>query len=409
MSLPPWLVALGVTLLMQTVASFMGQCLPVVAPLLTAGAGVAPERIGDLSSLVSFGTMLFLAFGSAFLARLGPVRTLQCGVLLAAAALLLAILGYWPALLLAALLLGVGYGPTPPAGSRILAATAPPGHRTLIFSIKQAGAPLGGALAGLLLAPVAAAFGYPLALALAIGAGVLSVALIAPFRAGLDAERDHTRPIHPRALASRHNLLAPLRALRTSRLLISITVLSVSFSIVQGTLFSLSVTYLARYGLSLQQAGLAYACMQGAGVVARIVLGWLADRTGRPAVNLTVQAYVAGGLMIAYAMLPAAAGFATITTVATLVGFVGASWNGIYLAEVARLSPPELVADATSGSTLLTFAGYVAGPVLFALAVPRYGWSEPFVAVGVQMLVMAALQTVVLWRLGGEAVSSAPG
>jgi MFS family permease len=400
MESPSWLVALGVTLLMQTTASFMGQCLPVLAPLLTAGAGVAPERIGDLSALVSFGTMLFLTFGSAFLARLGPVRTLQCGALLAAAALLLAASGRWPALVLAALLLGIGYGPTPPAGSRILAATVPLAHRTLIFSVKQAGAPMGGALAGLLVAPVAAAFGCPLALALAIGVGVLAALLIVPFRRQLDAERDRNRPIHLRALAGRGNVLAPLRALRTSRLLLSITVLSVSFSIVQGTLFSFSVTYLARRGLSLEQAGLAYACMQGAGVFARVALGWLADRTGRPAVNLTVQAYVAAGLVIAYALLPAAAGFATTSAVATAVGFVGASWNGIYMAEVARLSPPELVADATSGSTLLTFVGYVAGPALFALAVPYCGWSVPFVAVGAQMLAMAVLQTVVLWRLG---------
>mgnify|MGYP003347142796 CR=1 FL=1 len=46
-----------------------------------------------------------------------------------------------------ALLLGIGYGPMPPAGSRILAATAPKQHRSLIFSIKQAGAPAGGAIA----------------------------------------------------------------------------------------------------------------------------------------------------------------------------------------------------------------------------------------------------------------------
>ena len=172
MKVSPWLLALGATAMVQSSASFMDQCLPVVAPLLTASTGVAPERIGNLSSLTSFGTVLFLAFGSAFLARLGPVRTLQCGAALSAAALVMAASGRWPVLVVAALLLGIGYGPTPPAGSRILAATAPPQHRTLIFSIKQAGAPAGGALAGLIVAPVAAAWGWPSALLLAIVAGV---------------------------------------------------------------------------------------------------------------------------------------------------------------------------------------------------------------------------------------------
>jgi len=402
MKFSPWLLALGATLLVQSAASFMNQCLPVVAPLLTASTGLAPERIGNLSSLTSFGTVLFLLFGSAVLTRLGPVRTLQCGAAISAIALVLAASGWWPMLLVSALMLGIGYGPTPPAGSRILAATAPPRHRTLIFSIKQAGAPAGGALAGLIVAPVAVAFGWPSALLLAIVAGSVSALSISPLRRMMDAERDEHRSIHPRALFQRQNLLAPVVALRGSRLLVTITILSISFSMVQGTLFSFSVTYLTQRGLALEQAGFAYACMQGAGVFARVLLGWLADRTGRPSVNLTAQAYIAGVLVIVYGLLPVDASLALTATIATAVGFFGASWNGIYMAEVARLSPPDRVADATSGSTMFTFLGYVAGPSLFALAVPAFGWSVPFVAVGVQIIVMGVLQTVILIRLGRD-------
>ncbi len=79
MRLPPWVQALGATLLMQTSASFMGQAVPTVGPLLTRATGLAPERIGNLASLNYLGTVLFLAFGGPVLARLGPVRTLQLG------------------------------------------------------------------------------------------------------------------------------------------------------------------------------------------------------------------------------------------------------------------------------------------------------------------------------------------
>ena len=34
-----WLAALGATMLMQLVASFMGQSLPVIAPLMMASTG----------------------------------------------------------------------------------------------------------------------------------------------------------------------------------------------------------------------------------------------------------------------------------------------------------------------------------------------------------------------------------
>ncbi len=103
----------------------MGQCLPVVAPLLTRSAGVAPERIGNLSSLTSLGGVLFLAFGSPLLARFGPVRSLQLGAACAVAAMTVAATGAWPALVLAAVMLGLGYGPTPPPA----AASWPPPHR----------------------------------------------------------------------------------------------------------------------------------------------------------------------------------------------------------------------------------------------------------------------------------------
>jgi len=403
MKAPAWLLALSATLLVQSAASFMGQCLPVVAPLLTASAGIAPERIGNLTSLTSLGTILFLAFGSAILARLGPVGALQLGAGLSVVALLIAATGFWPALVLAALLLGIGYGPTPPAGSRILAASAPARHRTLIFSIKQAGAPAGGALAGLIVAPVASRFGWQPALLLAIVAGSLSAAAISPLRAMMDSERDRTRSISPRAILHYRNVLAPFAAVRGDALLISITALAVSFSLVQGTLFSFSVTYLTRRGLSLERAGLAYACLQSAGVFARVLLGWLADRTGRPAHNLTAQAYIAAAAVCAYAYMPLDASFALIAGIATACGFFGASWNGIYMAEVARLSPPEQISDATAGSGMFTFMGYVAGPSLFAAAVPAFGWQLPYAIAGLQLAVMAAVQTGILWRRGKAA------
>ncbi len=398
MTPPLWLMALGATLLAQATSSFMGQVLPVVAPLLTASAGLAPERIGNLSSLVSLGSVVFLAFGSPVLARLGPIRALNLGAGFAVLGLAIAAWGSWPALVAGALLLGIGYGPTPPAGSRILQATAPKGHRSLIFSIKQAGAPLGGALAGLLLAPVAARFGWPAALMLAMGAGVATAAAISPLRRTMDVERDVTRSLHPRAIFRVATLRAPFTAIGRARGLLTLTALAFSFSVVQGALFSFSVTYLTQRGQTLAAAGLAYASLQGAGVVARVFLGWLADRTGRPAVNLTGQAYLAAAAVAAYGLVPDGAPMALEVGLATVAGFFGASWNGIYMAEIARLAPPDAVADATSGSTLLTFLGYVLGPTLFAAAVPRLGWQVPFVLCGVQLAAMAVVQTVLLLR-----------
>lgn len=400
MSIPTWVTALSATLLMQSVASFLTQSLPVLAPLITASAGMSPESIGNLAALVAFGTVLFLLLGGPVLARWGPVRTLQAGAAMSAVAMLVAVMGTAPALVLASLLLGIGYGPSPPAGSRILAATAPKGHRTLIFSVKQAGAPLGGALAGLATAPIAAHHGWPAAILATVAVALLAALAIQPLEKTLDVEREPNRSLTLMTLFRRETWAAPILALRLHGALPPLTVLAMSFATLQGCLFAFTVTWLTvDRGLGLVQAGTAFAFMQGAGVVARIVLGWLADRTGQPSLNLLVQAGVACAAGIAFALMPAGAPLLLIYALSALAGFVGASWNGIYMSEVARLVPPRDVAAATSGSTLFTFLGYLAAPALFALVVSLTGsWTLAFLVAAGQLGVVGLGAAVMLRR-----------
>ncbi|WP_458097599.1 MFS transporter [Roseomonas sp. WA12] len=387
-----WKVALSVTLLMQTVAAFLTQCVPVLAPLLTGSAGLPPEAAGHLSALGTLGSLVFLVLGSPILARLGPVRTLQGGALLAALGLATASLGGVLALGLAAFLVGIGYGPTPPAGSRILAATAPPRHRSLIFSIKQAGAPLGGVFAGLLIAPVGALWGWPAALALAIGIALLAAAIIQPSRRSLDVEREPGRAVHLRALLGRGNLTGPFAALRLHPLLAPLTWLACSLATVQGCFFAFAVTWLTETRhLDLVQAGAVFAAMQAGGVLARIALGWIADRTDNAAMNLVGQGLGGAAAVTLFVLLPPL-GFLPTLFLGLLSGSLVASWNGIYQAEIARLSPPGRIAEATAGSTTLCFLGYLIPPAIFAALVTLTGsWLLPQLLAAGQLLLVALL------------------
>ncbi len=151
--------------------------------------------------------------------------------------------------------------------------------------------------------------------------------------------------------------------------------------------------------MPLEEAGFAYACLQTAGVVARVVLGWLANRTGRPAHNLTVQAYVAAVLLVVFARLPDDVSFELVVVICAAVGFVGVSWNGIYLAEVARLAPPARVAEATSASLPFTFVEYIVGPAVLTWLVETIGgWHLPFLIISAQLAAMAMGQTMLLMR-----------
>ena len=398
--IPLWVLALSTTLGMQSIASFLDQSLPIIAPLLTARAGLAPERIGIISSLSALGVILFLVFGGPVLARLGPVRMLQIGTLTAVCGLVVAATGWWPLLVIAAIMMGLGYGPSPPAGNRILAATVPARHRSLIFSIKQAGAPLGGALAGVILAPIAAGWGWQAALAISISIGVLAAVIITPTARRLNFEREPDRPVGPSALFNPRSVAAPFLLLKESRALLILTGLAFSFAAVQGSLFSFSVTYLTldRH-MPLMQAGFAYAAMQFSGVFARVFLGWLADRTGRPSLNLSVQALIAAAMVVLYGFLPEEPSIATVAVVCGAAGFFAASWNGIYMAEIVRLSPAKLITEITSSSTVMVFLGYMSGPTIFSLLVSWSGsYRLSFLVIAAQLALMAAAQLALLSR-----------
>jgi len=398
--IPLWVLALSTTLGMQSIASFLDQSLPIIAPLLTARAGLAPERIGIISSLSALGVILFLVFGGPVLARLGPVRMLQIGTLTAVCGLAIAATGWWPLLVIAAIMMGLGYGPSPPAGNRILAATVPARHRSLIFSIKQAGAPLGGALAGVILAPTAVGWGWQAALAISISIGVLAAVIITPTARRLNFEREPDRPVGPSALFNPRSVAAPFLLLKESRALLILTGLAFSFAAVQGSLFSFSVTYLTldRH-MPLMQAGFAYAAMQFSGVFARVFLGWLADRTGRPSLNLSVQALIAAAMVVLYGFLPEEPSIATVAVVCGAAGFFAASWNGIYMAEIVRLSPAKLITEITSSSTVMVFLGYMSGPTIFSLLVSWSGsYRLSFLVIAAQLALMAAAQLALLSR-----------
>jgi MFS family permease len=374
----PWIAALSATLLIQTVGTFVSQSIPVVAPRMTAELGVPPETIGNYASLNTLGAILFLLFGTPLVAAFGPARLLQWGVLTGAAALGLAMAGQLWLLPAAALLMGVGYGPTGPAGSRILQETAPPRHRVLIFSVKQAGAPAGGALAGFLAAPVAAAWGWQAALGLGIVIAVLSALALQPLRGSLDAERSPR--FRMREAFRLRRLAAPVTTLRLHPVLPPLCLQAFAFAALQGSLFNFTVTWLVEaHGFSLPAAGTVYATMQIAGVLGRLLLGWAADRLGDATRSLTVHGIVAAGFSALFVLAAPGAPWAVGLLLGFLCGFASASWNGIFLAEVARVSPPDRVAEASSGAIMLCFLGYLTAPSAFAFAVSRTGsWTLPF-------------------------------
>jgi hypothetical protein len=100
------------------------------------------------------------------------------------------------------LLIGLSIGPPSSAGMDVLQRFAPLRHRNLLFSVKQAGVPLGGVIAGLLMPWASQALGIGVAVTIAAAIGALTLFAVQPLRARVDATRESTLRLHWRMFLS---------------------------------------------------------------------------------------------------------------------------------------------------------------------------------------------------------------
>ncbi|WP_419900374.1 MFS transporter [Roseomonas sp. USHLN139] len=412
--LPLWASALVATLFVQTVSSFSSMALPLLGPPLMARSGLAPESIGYVSALTSGGISWFLACGGPMLGHFGAIRSLQIGLACMAAGLLLMAQPVGMVALLGALAIGFGCGPNTPAGSQILIRTAPPRHRTLIFSIKQAGVPLGGALAGLAIAPLVQHHGLQAALWTITGITLASILLVQPFRRRLDGGPAPAVGAGPasgawgRALFSPRVVFRSIGVLRAHPSLPLLTALGASYSVMQACLMAFTATYaITRHGATLAEAGGIVAVMQFSSMVGRVLMGWVADRRGRALRHLAFQALASAA---AVALLLVAGGGFPLYACAALVGFTAIGWNGVHIAELARVAPLPLVSDVTSAASLFGFLGSITGPLAFAWLVGWTGSYElAFLTAALQLALFGVISFLVLGRQAGAAAAARKG
>lgn len=404
MRLPLWANALIATSIVQVVSSFASMSVPLLGPPLMARAGLPPESIGLVSATTSAGICWFLACGGPMLGHHGSVRTLQIGLACVALGLLMLSQPLGAFGLVGALAIGFGGAPNTPAGSQILNRAAPPRHRTLIFSIKQAAVPLGGALAGLAVPPMALAQGLPVALGVLIGLILVTIVAVQGFQRRFDHERGARVPGWVRALGSAAVAVRAVGSLRSHPSLPLLTALGTSFSVVQACLGSFVATFLiTQHGASLAEAGRLVAVMQGASMIGRIALGWLADRiAGNALVLLTVQGLASAVVVVLLVAAGSPGGWMTYACVAA-AGATAFGWNGLHMAELARIAPPHLVGDVTAAANLFGFLGSVCGPLAFTLAVRWSGSYTLSFLLAAGQLAAFGLVTLVSLRHGRRA------
>jgi len=375
------MIALIATLAIQALVSMTVLTPPVLAALAAPDIGVASERVGLFTALVYAGAILSSAGSGALLARAGPLRLSQWCLVFCAAGIGATSVGSLALVALGAVLMGLGYGPVTPASSHILIRQTAPHRRSLVFSLKQTGVPVGGALAGSVAAPLALLLGWRgAALTVAAASLVLAVA-VEPLRSRFDRSDASDA-------SSSFGLLAGIRLVLCTPTLRRLALSSTTFAATQLSFATFLVTFLTeRASVPLVTAGIVMAVAQGAGVIGRIVLGWAADRLLPPGRLLALLGIGMAAAAAATGLIAPNWPLSAIFAVTAVLGASGLSWNGVYLAKVAALAPMGAAGAATGGALSLTFLGIVLGPALFSAVVSLSGsYALAFAIVGLGSL-----------------------
>jgi MFS family permease len=142
----------------------------------------------------------------------------------------------------------------------------------------------------------------------------------------------------------------------------------------QLCLVSFIVIYLIEdVKMTLVEAGIILATAQAGGIIGRIVWGSLVDRGVNPRLMLGLLGIAMAAGAFSSATFSPEWPFFAVLAVCALYGSAAVGWNGVYLAEVARVAKPEFAGMATGGSLFFTFAGILIGLPAFSFIVEKGG------------------------------------
>lgn len=357
-------LALPVAFTAQTFTAAVMFAPSVLAPAASADIGVPATAVGVVTSLIYLSAAIAAPQIGGLVPQLGALRVTQIGLVLSACGLALATMAHPLMMLLAAIVIGIGYGPSTPSGTALLIKRTPPRVLNFVMSIRQTGVPLGGALVGLALPWLILAAGWRTAALSAAGACVLVALLLQSVRARFD------RPdsIDTNRTVARASLLESMRMVLAHRALRRLSLTAFLYGGVQLTCASFLVVFLVEHAsMSVVRAGAVLSAAMLAGTVGRLAWGALADALGDARKVLITLGAVTSVCAALLTQITGQWPYAAVMMLAIVLGACTLGWNGVYVAELARTAPEDRVAQATGASLMFAYSGAVLVPPLFAL------------------------------------------
>lgn len=387
MKLPVVYTAVFAMLFQQALSTMSGLTIPVLAPPIAAEEGMSASLVGVYTAFLYGGSMVSSLAGGGFLLRYGALRVSQACLLVVSIGLLINMPGYIYLFVLGAIVTGLGGGPSTPASSQILSRYTKPSTAPFIFSIKQTGVPVGGVIAGALLPVFVELFGWRGALVCAASMPLAFALMLQPFRAEFDSDRQPQRSLKLTDLrATLGTVLRDARVRELAMGLFAFTGLQLAFASFFISFLSLGM------GWTLTDAGIAYSIAMGAGIAGRLLWGWVGSVYVPPILLLAALGLVMGLACMAIGFVDTSWQRPAVWGVAFVYGLTGIGYQGVLLAEIARIAPPGMAGVVTGGAVFFAYMGMITFPGSFGLILALTdSYQTAFVILGVVPIIVGAM------------------
>lgn len=366
------LAVLGVSGAAMVVATNLTFTVAVLAPFLLADDVVSVATLGAIPAAYYLAASSLSGPAGIVADRIGGRRAIIAMCVANATALLA--LAISPGLLVmvaAALLGGSAMALSNPATNLVIVSSFGPGRRGAALGWKQAGVPVSGVVAGVVLPTLAAGLGWRGATLTAIVAPVVcavAAGLVLPRVAGSARDDSARGKVHLGSLAG--------------------------FAFLMGVAAGALNTYLVVFlvsdaGLSPTAGGLVAAAFAASAAASRVGWATLVDRLGggrRVLLGLAVTS------SLTVALLPFASTTWSIWPTAVLAGAAVLGWQAVAQLAVVTVLPLGLVGAGSAALMRWFFAGLLSGPLLFgAFLGASDSYAATFVALSGSTVVAALL------------------
>lgn len=359
-----WIILVTATVA-QASASFVVQGLGAVAGFLQTAFSLGGSAVGLIVTAAALPPIaVMIAVGDALDRRNEASIILVGAITTGIGAAIAALATNYLLVLVGLLVVGVGYSTAQPGGSRAVAYWFCRSRRGFAMGVRQAGLPIGGALAAAALPIIASTWGWRWAFA---------AAAVVAMSGGLLFGLSYRRPPggSPTSASGNECTALPRRIAHTVQhkwmrpiIWSGVTLVTAQFAVQTYLMLFLR----DNHHVPLTHGAWSLVLVQLLGVAGRIALGSISDNIHRPRLGLVlVSMLVTAGVTVSLPLLPVDTPAGVLYALTACLGFFAYGWYGPWVAHITESAEPSTTGLHLGAAMAINQVAIAATPPLLGL------------------------------------------